>query len=539
MRKLLFLLAMMATATVAAQPVYKYWVAFRDKGQSPYSLERPSEFLGPRALERRARLQVPLDSLDLPVSPGYVATLEREGLTVMHCSKWLNGVVAYSRSELPQGWRSPSFVQSVTLCEVSPLAKPDSCVPNHGSPLPRFEYDTLFGPDYYGGAFCQIDQLNGLALHRCGYQGNGVLVGVCDCGFPGVDTASLFAHLVSEDRIVATRDFVWPVENDVYTTHSHGTHALSTMAAFAPGTYVGTAPKASYALCRTENVFGETLLEEYNWVAAAEWLDSLGADIISTSLGYFDFTDSLQNHTLTDLDGHTAPISRGANVAVTRGMVVVVSAGNDGLADPQHLNVPADAERVLTVGAVDSVGMRVGFSSYGPTSAGLTKPDVMAMGHRVLSASPDGLFRYTSGTSLSCPVMAGMMACLRQRFPNLLPGQLCDSVRAWGNRADSVDSYCGYGIPDFGRALCSPLATLPVEDRGASFNLFPNPSRGSAMVELPAPGRVEVTDMQGRRVAVIEKAYTRVSLPTLQRGVYMVRVTMAGQTGSLRWVVAR
>lgn len=523
-----FLAALMLSAlSVQAQPVYKYWVEFTDKNQSPYRFDNPSEYLGPRALERRARMRIQIDSLDLPVSPAYVDALQQEGLTVVHRCKWLNGVIAWSADSLPEGREWPEFVREVKLCEVSPLSIPDTDVPNVGYPLPEYDFDTLYGADYYGGGFIQISQLNGQELHRSGYRGEGVVIGVCDCGFPGVDTAAIFGSMRREGRLLATRDFVWPEENNVFCIHSHGTHVLSTMAVLSPGLYVGTAPKASYVLCRTENIMLESLLEEYNWAVAAEWLDSLGADVVSTSLGYFYFDDSTQSYSLQDLDGRTAPMSRAAGIAVSRGMVVVNSAGNDGLSVPQHLNVPADVPEVLTVGAVDSTGVRADFSSYGPTASFFTKPDVMAMGAQVLSASPDGMFRYTNGTSLSCPIMAGMMACLCQRFPRLSPRQLCDSVRAWGTLADIPDRYSGYGIPDFSRAVGLPLGIEKTEQKTAL--IYPNPTRQGATVVLPSKGRVEVYDLMGRRVFNDETddVTRKVSLPILPVGIYLVRVSTA------------
>ena len=439
-------------------------------------------------------------------------------------------MIAYSADSLADDREWPDFVRGVRLCEVSPLSVPDTDVPNLGYSLPVFDYDTLYGADYYGGGYAQISQLNGQMLHCCGYEGKGVLIGVCDCGFPGVDTAAIFDSMRAEGRLVATRDFVWPMEDNVFNMHSHGTHALSTMAVLVPGMYVGTAPKASYVLCRTENVLLETLLEEYNWTVAAEWLDSLGADIISTSLGYFFFDDSTQSHSLEDLDGRTAPMSRVAGIAVSRGMLVVNSAGNDGWSEPQHLNVPADVPQVLTVGAVDSAGVRADFSSFGPTATLCIKPDVMAMGVNVISASPDGLFRYTNGTSLSCPVMAGMMACLRQRFPQLTPGQLCDSVRSWGSLAAFPDHFSGYGIPDFSHAVSGmPVGIGNGEGQGEPFLLYPNPARREAMVVLQSSGRVEVYDLKGGRVFFreVDNMTVQVKLPLLPAGVYLVRVSTA------------
>ena len=516
-------------AMLHGQHVYKYWVAFTDKEGTPFRIDRPERFLSPRALERRQRFGIAVDSLDLPVNPSYIASLRQAGFTVQNRSKWLNGVVVFSLGKVDMDDFAPfPFVDTVILCDNSSVSLPDTEVSNYGYELPRFRSPEPFSEEYYAGARVQIRQLGGRALHAAGFQGQGVVIGVCDCGFPGVDTTAIFAPMRSEGRILATRDFVWANENNVFTMHSHGTHVLSTMAAFVPGLYVGTAPKASYVLCRTENPLTETPLEEYNWVAAAEYLDSLGADVISTSLGYFNYDDSAFSYTLADLDGATAPISRGAAVAATRGLLVVNSAGNDGEAIPQHLNVPADVPQVLTVGAVDSTGLHARFSAHGPTATAHCKPDVMALGERVLSASPDGLFRYTNGTSLACPIMAGMMACLVQRFPALTPGNLCDSVRAWGSLADSPSDEMGYGLPDFSRALRTPVAinAMPVK---LPFRLSPNPAKGWVTLSLdgmPIGCHMVVTDMMGRTVLSrhINQAETRICIDSWPAGTYFVHV---------------
>lgn len=542
-----FLLMVIGYAS-QAQQVYKYWVQFTDKNQSPYRLDNPAEFLGERALERRSRQAIAVDSLDLPVNPRYVEALQQQGCRVQNRSRWLNGVVAFVNirpdddscgarfvrrvGELP-------FVKSVVLCDSAEASRPDTNLSSLGAFLHDFEVGSPYGPGYYGWGNRQIDQLRGQALHRAGFEGQGIVIGVCDCGFPGVDTIALLEPLRREGRLLATRDFVWDRENDVFSVHPHGTHCLGTMAAAVPGRCVGTAPKASYVLCRTENVLSENVLEEYNWAAAAEWLDSLGADIISTSLGYFNYDDTSTSYSLRDLDGATAPISRAAGVAVSRGMLVLNSAGNDGRSVPQHLNVPADVESVLTVGAVDSLGLRAPFSSHGPTATACVKPDVMALGVQVVTLAPDGNYNIGSGTSLACPIMAGMMACLWQRYPVLTPLQLCDSVRAWGNRASQPDSTVGYGMPDFGRAMRSlPSGVHGLEADGAGLSLFPNPAaRGvQARLSYNSPvSQVEVYDVWGRSLfrCIPAGGFGQMLLPRLNSGLYLVRVVTAQGTARL------
>lgn len=538
----LCVLLLAGVGVLHAQQVYKYWVSFADKAHSPYTLDNPSSYLSHRALLRRQRQNIALDSLDLPVSPSYISQLKQAGIGILFQSKWFNGVAVYLPDSVgPEAFSQFPFVASVVLYDRSSLLQPDTILSETGFSLLYNPSPTPFSSQYYGGGFTQINQLNGQFLHAQGYEGQGIIIGMNDTGFPGVDNANTFATLRNEGRLLATRDFVWPIENNVFSLHSHGTHTLSTIATLMPGFYVGTAPLASFVLCRTENTFSETPLEEYSWVAAAEYLDSLGADIISSSLGYYEFDDTTCSYTLSDLDGRTAIISRGAATAVGRGMLVVTSAGNDGFANPQHLGVPADVPEVLSVGAVDDNGSVTFFSSHGPTAAGVVKPDVLALGQRVISATPYGRYQRADGTSLSCPIMAGMMACLWQRYPKLTPRQLCDSVRVWGSMASAPDSLGGYGIPDFSKALRQGRSGVKPSSE-ADFLLYPNPVGRQQTVSLvyeSIGSHLAVFDTWGREVLSRKVGQGPVTFSTqaLAPGVYHVVLTTARGVASRRLVV--
>lgn len=523
-------------ACLQAQRVDKYWVRLRDKQGCGYTLDNPSAFLSQRALERRMNQGISVDSLDLPVSEVYVRTLQEAGLMVQNKSKWLNGVAVFVPESTDVSFLDTlDFVVSAQLLETSPLE-----IPYMGGELPVWSpvrpvtCDEPYSRAYYGRAYDQIEQLNGVGLHRAGYEGQGVIIGVCDGGFPGVDTMALLDTLRAEDRIMATRDFVWNGDS-VYTVHQHGTSVLSLMAGYRPGLFVGTAPRATYVLCRTENTMIETLMEEYNWVAAAEYLDSLGADMITSSLGYFYFDNSGHDHSLADLDGRTAPMSIAADIAVTRGMLVLNAAGNDGMSLPQHLGVAADAEKVLTVGAATHEGQWAMFSSYGPTADDRVKPDVLALGENVPCANSNGTLGVASGTSLATPIMAGMMACLWQRFPEWTPAQLCDSVRAWGHLASSPEMTAGYGIPDFGRALPEEPA-VGIEEPMAGISLYPNPAHAYFVIAGTTEGRLTIYDVMGRVMRAAD-CCGRVSTQGLPAGVYFVRITSAKGCAMRRLVV--
>ncbi len=541
---LLTLLFVAIGTNVHSQEVYKFWVQLHDKAGSTYTLDAPQDYLGPRALERRQRQALALDSLDLPVSQAYLQAFRQAGFTVQNRSKWLNGVVLFAAdSALAELLGDMPFVDTVIICERSTVEAPDLAAGGAGQPYAPMPYDSVYDSGYYCFSYPQIAQLGGISLHRNGFEGQGLIIGVCDGGFPSVDTACFFRSMRDEGRLLATRDFVWSGDQ-VFSINGHGTKVLSLMASYLPGFFVGTAPRASYVLCRTENTERETILEEYNWISAAEYLDSLGADIITTSLGYFTFDDSTQNHTMDHLDGQTTPMSVAANIAVSRGMLVVNAAGNNGSEGAGRLLTPADAQRVLTVGAADIDNSWASFSSFGPTADQRIKPDVMALGVDVYGATAEGMLSTNGGTSLATPIMAGMMACLWQRYPALTPDQLCDSVRAWGSLAALPDTRAGYGIPDFSRAF--PPDTVPAVGMEPTlcsdlqFRLWPNPCRDVLTLEVPgSASAILIQDMMGRVVMRVPATAARftVSLAGVPRGLYFVTVVSPAASGTQRLLV--
>lgn len=537
MKRYFMTLLLLCAFSAQGQEVMKYWVQLSDKADTPYRLDQPEEYLSPRAMERRHTFHIAIDSLDLPVNPQYLRRLQEAGFTVHAVSRWMNGAVLFAPDQATASQLDTlPFITGHTLYETGPSTAPDETVYDPGDDPLAQPYDTLYGPAYYGYGYPQISQLNGTGLHRHGYRGQGLLIGVCDGGFPGVDSSPAFDSLRCSQRLVATRDFVWG-GHEVYSIHPHGTMVLSTLASNLPGCYVGTAPEASYVLCRTENTLYENPLEEYYWIAAVEYLDSMGTDIISTSLGYYAYNDSNFSYRLSQLDGQTAPSSRAADIAVSRGMLLVCSAGNDGRDPEPHLNVPADAAKVLTVGAVDSEGHYALFSSPGPTADLRIKPDVAALGEQICVGTSQGQIRIANGTSFSCPVIAGMMACLWQRYPHLSPAQLCDSVRAWGDHAYLPDCYTGYGIPDFSHANTpDPVAITEVKSP-AGYHLYPNPATRHTTLLLPEGGIAHITlfDPLGRACRTLRTTATQVDIPLdgLPRGCYTLRITRGTATETL------
>lgn len=471
----------------------KYWVQFTDKNNTPYSINKPQEFLSERAIQRRQDYGIAIDQYDIPVNPSYLQAVAQTGAIILHPSKWLNGVtVEVTSSSVLQAIEALPFVQKTRVMEDDPIKqriKEETYFSDDFKPISEHKSDIR---TYYGYAMPQIQQLNGVALHTLGFKGQGMWIGICDAGFDYVDQHEAFASMYDEGRFLGAKDFVYK-NGVVYTESSHGTSCLGLMAGNVPDKYVGTAPLASYFLCRTENVNSENVLEEYNWVSAAEYLDSIGVDVISTSLGYITFDDSQWSHVYSDLDGETCVITVGSEIACSKGILCITSAGNDGGNAFPYISAPADGEHVLTIGAVGSDGERAYFSSIGPTYDGRIKPDVMAHGYGTTVVSPgEGAYYDGSGTSFACPVLAGMATCLWQAKKELPASEIREALRKSGNMS-VPDNYYGYGIPDFMEALNA----LFLEENSdfvinSVISVYPNPSNGVVDVKLEIEGKAEV-----------------------------------------------
>ncbi|MBR4147690.1 MAG: S8 family peptidase [Bacteroidales bacterium] len=550
MKKLsLLLLALFASAILQAQIATNiYWVQFTDKNDSPYSIDAPEAYLSERALDRRARLGIDIDEYDIPVNPQYLQAVADCGAQLLNPSKWLNGVSVYTSStSVIDAINALEFVEVVRNCPNNPDAqlKKERWLADEMKPI----VSNCFSKGFYGGAEDQVKQLNVDKLHDMGYDGTGVVIAVLDGGFIGTDIHSCFDNMREEGRLLGVRDFVYG-STSVYSQSTHGTSCLSTIGAYVPNTMVGTAPKASFYLFHTEDGNGENIVEEYNWVSGAEYADSLGVDVCTTSLGYIDFDMSQWDHPLEHYDGHTAPMTIGAEIAASRGIICTNSAGNeyDGYCT---LGIPADAEHILTVGAVNAEGNRADFSSVGPTYDGRIKPDVMAMGEGtyVASGNPGGWYGdyYNgSGTSFSNPVLAGAVACLRQAFPYASVQELCDVVRQCGNRADNPDNYYGYGIPNLELAF----NTLHVDDTFTQQNeiiaVYPNPSQGEVHLVMKGNGIAELTvfDFMGRQLKTyhfngLNHTTLEHFLNGLSNGVYFIKADSEQGSQTLKLIIAK
>lgn len=451
----------------SAVSVYKFFVGFADRKGTPYALSRPQEFLSARAIERRRAQGLAFSESDLPVNSEYLKAISANGLRVLYPLRWFNGAVIETTDSMrAEQLRQKAFVKSV---EFLGSWKKQPPVRSRGDREPygidvfnayKDAQDKSTGwlrnlaSRGYGNALGQIDQMNGIRLHDLGFQGQGKLIAVLDAGFQMVNYLAAFDSLRLQGRILVQKDFV-DFDGNVYNDDDHGTSVLSCLAANAPGSALGTAPRASYLLLRTEDANSEFPIEEFNWARGAEFADSMGADIINSSLGYtrFDWAGRF-GHTPEELDGKTTRITQAAEMAAARGILVISSAGNEGGGDWGRIGAPADGPNVLSVGAVDRLGRSVYFSSTGPTADGRIKPDVCALGEDVWVASTSGYFSPANGTSFSAPLLAGMAACLWQALPHLDAAGVRQLITGTAQRSGFADSAYGAGIPDFYGAYC-------------------------------------------------------------------------------------
>lgn len=546
-------LCLWAAITVEAQTApATYWIHFTDKSGTPFSLNAPEQFLSQRAIERRAHQGIAMDELDLPVDPAYISALLAAGQFELHSvSKWFNAVTIISTDTLALD----TIGNLPFVSEVRCLRPGAEHVPLVGDKFrvtrSATEHATL--DETYGASFRALSMMNGHLLHELGgARGEGILIGILDAGFDRADSMAAFAQLRARNGIVLTDDIVCPT-CDIYDEHWHGRSVLSVLAGQLPGKLMGTAPNADYILLRTEDANSEYPVEEDNWIRGAEIADSIGCDVLNTSLGYTEFDDSTMNNSYSELDGATYRISVAAGIAARKGMIPVQSAGNSGADEWHYISAPADAIDILTVGAVDENRAVTDFSSRGPSSDGRVKPDVCAVGLDAIgvSASGDGIDRI-SGTSFASPLVCGLTACLWQLHPERSAHTIMAAVRHSASHFHQPNDSIGYGIPDFWRAhLLLAGNDLTGLDAPAFFNVYPLPFSDALNIELFTGESTEITidlyDVTGR--SVISRtlpAETRIyqqlrledaAIATLPNGHYTLKASIGGRAELTRALV--
>ncbi|MDN3676539.1 S8 family serine peptidase [Flavobacterium paronense] len=506
------------------------WVYFKDKPNAQFYFDNPLQMLSQRSLDRRTNQNIALDSKDVPIHQPYVdQIIAASGIEVKAKSKWFNAVHVRGAINDIQNLASLSFVDHIYFADrslnTSGKMKKSSKISGINAVNKVLETTTIFD---YGNSTNQIQMLNANLLHQQNFTGSGKIIAVMDAGFPSVDVAPPFQRLRDNNQILGGYNFV-DRNSDFYTRNSHGTLVLSTMGGFQASQLVGTAPDANYYLFITEDADTENPIEESNWVEAAEMADSLGVDIITTSLGYFDYDNPNYSYTYSDMNGTTSFISKGADIAFSRGMICVASAGNSGSSPLNpHIAVPADAINVLAIGAVKSDEVYASFSSIGPSFDGRIKPDVMAQGQSAVVATVAGTVGTASGTSFSGPIMAGAIASFWQAVPNLTNQQVVDFVKQSADRYANPTNQYGYGIPDFQSALNSVQLSINDSTKGR-FLVYPNPVSDKLFISFPTAfieANISFYNVMGQIVfqKTIQNTDTTLSMTNLNSGIYFYKI---------------
>lgn len=504
------------------------WVFLNAKADVANALANPITILTQDAIDRKNNHGVVIDFRDVPVDETFIAQLKNAtGITVMAKSKWFNAVHVRGTETDINNLLIESFVDHIEFADKSLNAGRNFKIKN------KFEIEDAQTTFVYGNTLNQVEMINADNLHLLNFTGTGMVVAVLDAGFPKVNTMAAFQRLRNAGNLLGTYDFV-SRDTDVFTgtTSSHGTRVLSTMAGFIQNDFVGTAPDAAYYLFITEDAPNENPVEESYWVEAAERADSLGVDVINTSLGYFDFDNANYNYTASDMNGLTAFITRGANIAFEKGLLLVNSAGNSGASG---VNAPADSPNVLSIGAVDGAGVYASFSSQGSAIQPTQKPDVVARGSGSYVIDQNNNIGQNNGTSFSSPILAGGIVCLWQALPTKTNAEIMQLVRESASQYTTPDFFLGYGIPDLQSALDTALSVEPEVLNG--FKIFPNPVHDNLRIVLPKDvetATLELYDILGKQVmnTSIFKNSRGVDLSYLSNGIYIAKLKSEDNSSS-------
>ncbi len=510
-----------------------YYVQLTNKQNTPFSLLRPHDFLSERSIARRKRQNIQLNESDLPINPAYIAQIESLGVAIEHSSKWLNAVAVLC----PDANKRELIKKLPFVQYIKPLGY-DRPIQNYKIYDRAVKDTSKLKESVYGWAENQNKMLQIHHLHNFGYKGEGQYIAIFDGGFEQAYRMVAFDSLFLNHRILGTYDIV---EGDewVYEASGHGTDVLGVMGGNMPYRLLGTSPNAGYFLFKTEDTKGEFWTEEFNWVVAAEKADSLGVDVINSSLGYTSFRDTAMNYKYKDLNGRTGIATIGADIATQKGMLVINSAGNEGRGSWRYIGVPADGFNVIAVGATNNLGFKAGFSSFGPTPDARIKPNLSAQGQDVFTASMFGFAtKAISGTSFSAPILAGAISSLWSACPNKTNFELKFLLEKSASQWEKPDSLLGYGIPNF---LASYLEAQ--DDFWVAYEqgqCFYNKKIASKQIKIihshqqPLPAQLSISDSWGTLVYQDELQFSpfgdfsQLIIPTqnLANGVYTIKINM-------------
>jgi serine protease AprX len=544
----IFFLLMLSIAGATATP--RYLVLFKDKANSPFSISKPTDYLSQRSVAKRARQGIPINESDLPVNPAYIQAIKQTGAQVVFPTRWFNGAVVEATTAQLDDIKKLPFYKGIELnLPIANLTTQSPGVVRIGAVTEKFATNEELD---YGRMRDQLALLGIDQLHQRSLRGENMLIAVFDNGFAGANDRDFFKHIFEEKRLVDSFNFLSRQPN-VFTTGDHGHNVLSLIAAYKPGTVIGAAFKASFALYTTESDLFEAPYEEVTWLMAAERADSLGVDVINSSLGYNKFAREFDtpayNYPYSSMDGKTTIISRAARIATRKGMLVVNAAGNEGSNEAwKFILAPADVDSVLTVGATDYMRNYASLSSIGPNAANQLKPDVAAVGLGTIIGNAAGGASSGRGTSYASPQIAGLAAVLWQAYPTLTAQEIISALKRSGHQAASPDNRLGYGVPDVKRAeaiIQAESLVLGTEKDGLhGIMLSPNPAYDRVTLNFPGHmvgKKVEsaIISLNGTTLSkALETIQSQNSITTshLNPGLYILRIQIKEQVRSFKFL---
>ncbi|WP_396600768.1 S8 family serine peptidase [Algibacter sp. R77976] len=515
------------------------WVYLADKEDVTASIANPLTILTQEAIDRKNTHGVAIDERDVPVNESYITQIKNSnGITVMAKSKWFNALHVRGTQFNIISLTGLGFVSSIDFADKS-LNSKNANANVESKQAKESKLEGVLTTFNYGNSANQIEMINGDDLHLADYTGTGMTIAVLDAGFPNANTMTSFQRLRDSGNLLGSYDFVNRDVN-VYTgtTSNHGTLVLSDMAGYVENQFVGTAPDASYYLFITEDAPNENPVEESYWVEAAERADSLGVDVINTSLGYTTFDDAAYDYSSADLDGFTTYITKGANIAFEKGLLLINSAGNSGNGG---VGAPADSPNVFSIGAVDASGNYASFSSVGSAIQPTQKPDVVAQGQASYVITENDIVTTANGTSFSSPILAGGITCLWQALPGKTNAEIMQLVRESGSQYTTPDYFLGYGIPNLELAFNNALSIVsPIEDN-IEINIFPNPIEDKLYITMPSDDGIislRIYDVLGKIINTysLSNSSSVIDVENLSKGIYIVKIKHNDISKTLKFI---